>query len=42
MCTLPELKSGTLNDAMVFVDGTSSVKVNVVAICQMSVLFGET
>ena len=42
ICTLPELKSGTLNDAMVFVEGTRSVKVNVVAICEMSVILGET
>lgn len=34
MSTLPELKSGSLNDAIVFVDGMISVTVKVVEICK--------
>lgn len=36
--TLPDEQSGTFNDAIVFVDGTMSVTVNVVEICQFQVI----
>ena len=35
---MPDVKSGSLNEAIVLVDGTMSVKVNVVATCRIGVI----